>query len=90
MEKQGEVDVLEAFELYQYKVSFKQFIPLNTISIRSKTVTRLLCVNSIFLAYFLATDGSAESRDECRDRGVGSLAGGRKVFGVIQVVQGLG
>ena len=90
MEKQGEVDVLEAFELYQYKVSFKQFIPLNTISIRSKTVTRLLWVNSIFLTYFLATDGSAESRDECRVRGVGSLAGGREVFGVIQVVQGLG
>ena len=63
LEKQGEVDVLEAFELYQYKVSFKQFIPLNTISIRSKTVTRLLWVNSIFLAYFLATGRSAGSGD---------------------------
>ena len=42
--------------------------------------------NSSFLAYFLATDRSAGSREKCRVRGVITLAGGREVFGVIQVV----
>ena len=61
---------------------FKNFIFLKYYDYMIKnSYSSPLVVNSIFLACFLATDGSAESRDKCRVRGVGSLAGGRGVFG---------
>ena len=45
-----------------------------------------LVLSSSSLTYLLTTDRSAGSREKCRVRGVSTLAGGREVFGVIQVV----